>query len=107
MKAFLYEAQIHSHPQSFPAHCGRLSNYAQIKASPHNILLLRLFLQGSFTRNWTPDGLQLCQNVVYCYKSWCSEEAVQRNSVFASEFLPSTRGLLLSGLVNVHLHSYL
>lgn len=35
MKASLYEAQILSHPQCLPAHCARLSNYAQIKATKH------------------------------------------------------------------------
>lgn len=64
MKASLYEAQIHSHPQCLPAHCATHSNYAQIKRSPHTVSLLKVFLQGLFTPNWTPDGYQLCQNVV-------------------------------------------
>lgn len=73
---------MHSHPQCLLAHCARLSNYAQIKPGPQNISLFKVFLQGSFTPNWIPDGHQLCENVVYDNKRLCSEKAVKTGFIW-------------------------
>ena len=76
MKTLRYEAQLHLHPQCFPAHFAKFGNYAQIKVHT-TFSLHQVYFQGSFTANWTPDGHPLGQNVVYCTENWCSETVIQ------------------------------
>lgn len=63
---------------------------------------LNVFCGYRLPSNWAPDEHLLCQNVLYCYKRWCSKKVVNTMSYnYMVWFILGSTGILIQLKANL------